>query len=79
MECPAFQDQAGEVLHADANPVGLLLRQPSRTCSTKEIGFHLPSLSQATFQLYHYGALTFDPYDSFDGGAKMEQAGANRQ
>jgi hypothetical protein len=79
MECPAFQDQAGEVLHADANPVGLLLRQPSRTCSTKEIGFHLPSLSQATFQLYHYGALTFDPYDSFDVGAKMEQAGANRQ
>jgi len=63
----------------DANPAGLLFGQPSRTCSTKEIGFHLQSLSQAIFELYHHGALTVDPHDSFNVGAKMEQAGANRQ
>jgi len=79
VEYPAFQGQAGEVLHADANPVGLLLRQPSRSCSTKEIGFLLPSLSQAIFQLYHHDALTVDPYDRFNLRAKMEQAGDNRQ
>jgi hypothetical protein len=61
MEYPAFQGQAAEVLNADTNPVGLLLRQPSPTRSTKEIGFHLQSLSQVIFRLYHHGALTVDP------------------
>jgi len=79
VEQPAFPGQAGEALRVAARPVGRLLGQPPRTCSTKEIGSHLQSPSQAIFQLYHHGTLTVNPYDSFNVGAKMEQAGANRQ
>lgn len=73
MEYPAFQGQAGEVFHVDANPVGLFFRQPSRTCCTKEIGFHLQSLSQAAFQLYHHGALTVEPYEILTSGQRWSR------
>jgi len=79
VEYPAFPGQTSEVLHADTNPIGLLLQESSGARSTEMIGCHFPWLFQAIFQVYHHGALTFDPYDSFNVGAKMEQAGANRQ
>src|SRR4030042_6154393 len=45
--------QTGEVLHADANPVCLLLQESSCACGTKWIRCYLPRLLQAIFKLYH--------------------------
>jgi len=78
VEWPAFQGQAGQILHAtlilqaycaDSLPVPAAQRRLDSTSSR----------SQAIFELYHHGALTVDPHDSFNLGAKMEQVGDNRR
>ena len=74
-----LQSQARKVLHADANPVCLLLQEPARASSTERIGGDFPRLFQAIFQLYQQRALTADLHDSFDVGVTSQQAGGNRQ
>ena len=69
----AFQCQASKVIHANAKPVRLLLKEPSSACSTKGIRYYLPRLSQPVLQPYDKGALAANLYDSFSARITMEQ------
>ncbi len=74
-----FQRQAGEVLHGDAQAVGLLLQEHARAGGAQRVGGHAPGLAEPVNKLHNEGALTADLDYGLGIRMKVEHAGGDGQ